>query len=458
MCSKDGVRAFAWPTRRCTVISFTPSEGNPSTSRRPTTSRISRQRFFGVLARCRKVHNWPAERVLTVVVDRGIFGAEVFAKVHADRALHLITWQKGYVAQVWDPKAVQGQLVMERARNAAADLRSYHFEYLDRDWPSDPKLRQIIVQATNPQGRVVQVAILADDRARAAAEVIRLIFNRWIQENDFKYLDKHYGINQLTSYRVIPYEQLKGQVTDRDVVSSQRQALRQEGKNLRRQQSRLLLAQEKSEYADAQRQKQLTQLEQRQAVAETKDPTLASRIAKLQHAHQQYEKNSQPRREQIRERSLALAQLEERSAQHQAKVSRLDTLIAANMVRMEPQSKRLMDTLRITVRNLFYRALEPFKKAYDNYRDDHDYFRQLTLSSGVLEMGAEQVTVHLMPTVNYSPQLQRIIAKVLHQVNQEALRLPDGTGRKLRFRLANRSELAVNIHPGPGAFETQTPP
>jgi hypothetical protein len=86
---------------------------------------------------------------------------------------------------------------------------------------------------------VVQVAILADDRARAAAEVIRLIFNRWIQENDFKYLDKHYGINQLTSYRVIPYEQLKGQVTDRDVVSSQRQALRQEGKNLRRQQSRL---------------------------------------------------------------------------------------------------------------------------------------------------------------------------------------------------------------------------
>jgi hypothetical protein len=347
---------------------------------------------------------------------------------------------------------------MERARNAAADLRSYHFEYLDRDWPSDPKLRQIIVQATNPQGRVVQVAILADDRARAAAEVIRLIFNRWIQENDFKYLDKHYGINQLTSYRVIPYEQLKGQVTDRDVVSSQRQALRQEGKNLRRQQSRLLLAQEKSEYADAQRQKQLTQLEQRQAVAETKDPTLASRIAKLQHAHQQYEKNSQPRREQIRERSLALAQLEERSAQHQAKVSRLDTLIAANMVRMEPQSKRLMDTLRITVRNLFYRALEPFKKAYDNYRDDHDYFRQLTLSSGVLEMGAEQVTVHLMPTVNYSPQLQRIIAKVLHQVNQEALRLPDGTGRKLRFRLANRSELAVNIHPGPGAFETQTPP
>ena len=163
-----------------------------------------RQRFFAVIARCRKVHRWPAERVITAVVDRGIFGAEVFEKVRADPRLHLITWQKGYVAQSWDPKVVQGQLVIERARNASDDLRSYHFEYLDRDWPAHPKLRQLVVQATNPRGGVAQVAILTDDRARAAAEIIRLIFNRWIQENDFKYLDQHYGINQLTSYRVIP--------------------------------------------------------------------------------------------------------------------------------------------------------------------------------------------------------------------------------------------------------------
>ena len=27
------------------------------------------------------------------------------------------------------------------------------------------------------------------------------MFSRWIQENVFKYLDKHFGINQITSYR-----------------------------------------------------------------------------------------------------------------------------------------------------------------------------------------------------------------------------------------------------------------
>lgn len=413
-----------------------------------------RQRFFDVIGRCRKVHRWPAERVISCVVDRGIFGAEVFEQVLADPALHLITWQKGYVAQAWDPQAVQGQLVIERARNAADDLRSYHFAYIDRDWPTNAKLRQMVVQATNPRGGLVQVAILTDDRLRTPAEVIRLMFNRWIQENDFKYLDKHYGINQITSYRVIPYEQLSGQVTDREVISGQCQAVRHQRKRVRQQQARLLLVQENCDHSAAQRQKHLAELEGRQAQEDPK--ALGPQIAKLKKAQKQYEAKSQTRREQIRKWSEELCQLEEQAAQHQGKVSRLDTMIAANMVRMEPQSKRLMDTLRITVRNVFYRALEPFKKAYDNYRDDHDYFRQLTLASGVLEVGVEKMTVHLMPKVNYSPQLQRIIGKLLEQVNQQGLELPDGTRRKLSFRLGRKSELRVTIQPNPEKPQIQS--
>ena len=92
---------------------------------------------------------------------------------------------------------------------------------------------------------------------------------------------------------------------------------------------------------------------------------------------------------------------------------------------------------------------------------------QLTLESINWEAGeilirgkrsTEGVTVHLMPTVDYSPQLRRIIAKVLEQVNQEELQLPDGTGRKLRFRLGHRSELRVAIHPGSETVELGTTP
>jgi hypothetical protein len=59
-------------------------------------------------------------------------------------------------------------------------------EYWDRAWPKDERLRQIVVQATNPQGRVIQVSILTDDKNGAAVVIIGLMFGRWVQENDFK--------------------------------------------------------------------------------------------------------------------------------------------------------------------------------------------------------------------------------------------------------------------------------
>jgi hypothetical protein len=141
---------------------------------------------------------WAADRVLSFVVDRAIFGQEVFEQVLADPALHLITWEKGYEAIAWPPPAgITGAMMIERARNRAEDIRSCHLEYCDRSWPKDERLRQLVVQATNAQNRVIQVSILTDDRTAAAVELIRLMFNRWVQENDFKYLDKQQGLSPL---------------------------------------------------------------------------------------------------------------------------------------------------------------------------------------------------------------------------------------------------------------------
>ena len=146
-----------------------------------------RQRFFGVVERCRDVLRWPKQRVVSFVVDRAIFGQEVFDQVLADPTLHLITWEKGYQAGAWPPpEGSSGSLVIQRARNRAEDLRSYHLEYCDRPWAKDPRLRQIVVRATNPGGRVIQVSILTDDQETPARVIIGLMFGRWVQENDFK--------------------------------------------------------------------------------------------------------------------------------------------------------------------------------------------------------------------------------------------------------------------------------
>jgi hypothetical protein len=127
--------------------------------------------------------------------------------------------------------------------------------------------------------------------------------------------------------------------------------------------------------------------------------------------------------------------------------SRMERLMAEQMVRLDPEKKRLMDSLRVIARSAFYQALAPFKQAYNNYRDDHDPFRQLTQASGVLEVGADRVTAHLMPRVNYPPQVRGILATVLDEINARDPVLPDGSGRRLKRRLAQRSEMRLSIHP-----------
>jgi len=352
-----------------------------------------RERFFAVVERCRTVLEWPAERVLTWVVDRGIFGKEVFAKVLANPVLHLITWEKGYTAQNWPPMGgVSGAMVIERARNRAEDVRSYHLEYGDGPWPKDQRLRQLVVQATNPNGRTIQEAMLTDDRQRAAREILRLIFCRWVQENDFKYLDKHFGINQITSYGATGYEQLRSQVDDRQVCSAQAKALQEQRRALRGQQGGLLLLQAKSQHQSGQRQKRLEQLAQ----APASDPA-NKELTRLRQAQTQAQSTRQERQEQIEQLSQQMAELEQKAETAQKTESRLERLIEEKMVRLEPNKKRLMDGLRVIAHNAFYAALAPFKKVYNNYRDDHDQFRQLTQASGVLEMRAEQIVVHLLP-------------------------------------------------------------
>ena len=91
--------------------------------------------------------------------------------------------------------------------------------------------------------------------------------------------------------------------------------------------------------------------------------------------------------------------------------------------------------------------MQPFKKAYNNYRDDHGQFRQLTQASGVLEVSPDRIVAHLMPRVNYPPRLRRILAAVLEAINAQMPVLPDGSNRDLKLRLAHRSEMKLSIQP-----------
>jgi hypothetical protein len=229
-------------------------------------------------------------------------------------------------------------------------------------------------------------------------------------------------------------------VEDREVRSAQAKAWQEQGRQLRARQARLLLLQAKNEHQAAQRQKRIQELEQGPA-----DQVRDRELARLRHGQTRSQNIRQERQKQIEALSKELAELEEKAQETPKTESRLERMIEEQMVRMEPHNKRLMDSLRVIARNAFYEVLAPFKKAYNNYRDDHDQFRQLTQASGVLEVGVGQIVVHLLPRVSYSPQLRRIIAKMLEAVNEQQPVLPDGSGRRLKFRLASRTELKLTI-------------
>ena len=417
-----------------------------------TTDNFSdlRERFTGVIGRARQALQWPADTVPTFVVDRGCYGLAFFEKVVADPTFHLITWQKGFTVEAWDPLKVMGQTTITRYRNSSTDVRLYHFEYIERPWEKNPRLRQIVVQATDDKGRTIQVAILTDDLSRAAIEIIQLMFRRWLQENDFKYLDKHFGINQITSYRSIEYEKLKAEVQDREVKSAARQALDRKLKTVTQPLKRHLLAEEQAHQAHQLRAVKGPELAAKLALESSTDTPeykeLSRQVAALKAADLRYEKTRLERRKRIEQGHKEIAALQVQIAGTKAQESRLEAMTQAGMVKMEGQCKRLMDVLRITVRNLFYQALQPFKKSYDNYRDDHDYFRKLTQCPGVMEVRSQEILIHLMPRTNYGGELRKAVIQTLDGINALGLEHPCLPGRKLKFRLGQRSEMELRMN------------
>ena len=427
-----------------------------------------RGRFFPLIGRLRASLQWSPQRILTLIVDRGIYSNDIFNQVLADPAIHFITWEKGYQAQTdtpWETLAAHhraagtyGFHTFSRRRNNSRDHRPYHFEYIHRPWSKNPAIRQIIVSATNPNGKTVRLSILTDDTQRPVRDIVRLMFNRWIQENDFKYLNKHFGINQLTSYRSTPYEQLRDQLTDRQVPNRAYLEKVKTGRQLDARQARQLLAADRAQRDQAQRQQRLEEFNANIASRAARDPITSpatptaeesKEIARLHNAGKRHEKYRQQRTLKIDGLHQLILQNEEEKSTLEKDVSRIDQLINQEMVRMDLSNKTLMDAIKITARNLFYRLFAPFKAAYDNYRDDHDHFRKLTQCDGVLRWTGSEVEAHLVPQVNHPPKLRKIIVAHLDALNAGGLTLPDGSGRPLRLRLTRKEQISVSINDNP---------
>lgn len=412
-----------------------------------------RERTFDLLERFRAELGIEENQTLTTVIDRGIFGAEVFAKFAAHPHLHLITWEKDYRGEGWDAsRPAKETFIYQRPRNHSQDLLTYHFSYQEEPYRKDPRLKRIIVRATNPRGKTVEVAVLSNDIQRAGKEIILLIFRRWVQENDFKYLDKHFGIDQITSYQAVSYKELADEITDKKMLGTAHRALSKQRQEETAKLKNLLWKRERAQRRESRREETLgaleNQLEQNGQSVPARE-ALRKQLGIQRGQRKRAESNLERWERAIESQHEKIEQINRQLEATSAEESRLENLIERKAVKMKGSRKRLMDALKILARNLFYILLNPFKSEYDNYRDDHVIFRSLTTSGGLIEADESRVTCHLVLEPDYPRAIRRLLEEYLRDWNAKAPKFPDGTNRPVTLKLITAQRLKVALLEAP---------
>jgi hypothetical protein len=388
---------------------------------------------------------------ITMVLDRGIFKSDVFEETLNDPSLELITWEKDFKSceELWVVHQSE-YFFIEKYRNSSKDTRRYTFRSIDIPWEKNPRVRRLVVQATNYKNKMVEVGVLATDKKRAAQDIIRLIFNRWIQENDFKYLDKHYGINQITSYDTIDYKELKQTLTDKEVASGEYKGLHYEKTVLTKKLKDLLYKKHCRDEKMHQAQKRLQAIEDTLNAVVKRPPNLQSKkeMAEMRKKRRSLKAaigrwNKSDLDEKIKRQSDLLEKAAAQVEKQKEHVSKLDSLVMQGYMAPDVRKKRFMDALKIFARNTFYLMFQPFRDKYDDFRDDHEYFRNLTHADGVYKESEKMVEIMLHPSAHLQPKTASIIQKILEALTATSPVSIDNSGKKLKVTLCKNKTLEL---------------
>jgi len=133
------------------------------------------------------------ERRITIVFDRGGYSPKLFAKL-IDVGFDVLTYSKGRVPRI--------QRRFFERHHGVVDGRDVDYMLADRDVVVGVnKLRMRQVTRLSDNGH--QTPILTSRRDLSALEIAFRMFERWRQENFFKYLRDEYALDTLVEHAVV---------------------------------------------------------------------------------------------------------------------------------------------------------------------------------------------------------------------------------------------------------------
>jgi len=145
----------------------------------------------GILAQVRAL---VGQRRLTVVFDRGGFSPKLFQQILA-AGFDLLTYRKGRY-----PRIPRQRFKARRTRYGGRTLTYVLADQEVRLLKGQLRLRQVTRRMDNGH----QTPILTSRRDLPAAQVAYRMFDRWRQENFFKYLREEYALDALVEYAAVP--------------------------------------------------------------------------------------------------------------------------------------------------------------------------------------------------------------------------------------------------------------
>jgi hypothetical protein len=341
----------------------------------------------GFLAEVRTV---VGERRVTVVFDRGGFSPKLFRTLLAD-GFDLLTYRKGRSRRVPRARFTACEAVIDGVK-VSYTLADQGVRLL----AGKLRLRQVTRLAADGH----QTPILTSRRDLPAAEVAYRMFERWRQENFFKYLREEYALDALVDYEVVPDNPA------REVPNPKRRELTAQLAEARAEVERLT-----AEYGAA-------------AFLNPEGVRPTMRGFKIAHGKLAA---------RLREAFACMTALEQQRAATPARVP-VGQAVETDVVKLAPERKLLTNLLKMVAyqaeSDLVHRVAPHYKRTLDEGRT---LIQTALASAADLEVTPEELHVSLAPLS--SPHRTRAIAALCEDLNHPPICFP-GSGLRLRFGIA----------------------
>ena len=321
----------------------------------------------------------PDQAKPTLIVDRGVYGKGKMLELDS-RGYGLVTWGKNYKKSAWDEDKKETLFKIKRCKNNSRDIKTWNIRFMTDDtWNDIPNYHRIIVRITPPDSDVeYEVPILSNGKI-VDMRAVEYMLNRWIQENDYGYLDRNYGINEITTYKEYDYSELT--LREKEAYSNTYEFLLNTKKQIDAKLKKLLLEREKKQMKG--------------------------------------ESITAIKKEQIEELKKTSSELEKEMTEAAEKVDKAEKLIRQGKKRLAHEAKYYMDAIKITARNIFYSLIAKFRPCLGNYRDDHQLLRELTRAPGHIEYRDNFLSIQLLPDRNFQPQQRNAITGFLKMMSEQ---------------------------------------